>query len=126
MNKISWKGNNSWMFSNAITNYNANPNPDFANNLIHQMTEVVPKEDDPTRYTFKEVKSSQATGTKLNEGLRDIFNNQFTVDGRLINDKLEASGNTGIGDKDLTNDLKTFWYISRRPLPEVIKNTPKT
>ena len=113
------------MYSNAITEFNANPNPEFADSLMRQYTEVVQDADDPSSYSFQQVKGTQVSGTQLNGDLRDIFNNQFTDDGRLVCDKLEASGNSAVADKTLTNNLKTFWYISIKPLPDIIKNNPR-
>ena len=102
MHEISLKAMSSWLFSNMISDYIANPNPDFIGSFRHQMTEVVQDEDDPSQYRLE-----------TNDGTSyDLFNNQFTDDGRLVCDKIEASGNTAVADKDLVNNRKTMWYLS--------------
>ena len=40
-------------------------------------------------------------------------------------DKIEASGNTAVANKDLVNNSKTMWYLSIQPLPDIIKNNPR-
>ena len=40
------------MYSNAITEFNANPNPEFTDSLMRQYTEVVQDVDDPSSYSF--------------------------------------------------------------------------
>ena len=49
----------------------------------------------------------------------DIFNNQYMEDGRLYSDKVEASGFKG--RKEQINYDKITWYISIKPLPDVIQ-----
>ena len=49
----------------------------------------------------------------------DLFNNQFMESGRLYSDKVEASGFKG--RQDQINYAKITWYISIKPLPDIIK-----
>ena len=71
----------------------------------------------------------QANGTEghdTNERQNDyIFNNQFTDDGRRLMDILETYDLEDVADDNLKNNLKTFWYLSIDPLPDVIANNPR-
>ena len=49
----------------------------------------------------------------------DLFNNQYMEDGRQYSDKVEASGFKG--RQEQINYDKITWYISIKPLPDVIK-----
>ena len=49
----------------------------------------------------------------------DLFNNQYMEDGRLYSDKVEASGFKG--RQEQINYDKIAWYISIKPLPDVIQ-----
>ena len=91
-----------------ISEYIANPNPDFIGSFKHQMTDVVQDEDEPSQYRLQTIDGDQF----------DLFNNQYTDDGRMLCDKIENSYDKAA--KDLLNKDKTMWYMSVKPLPEII------
>ena len=67
----------------------------------------------------------QANGTEGHNTIDYIFNNQFTDDGRRLMDILETYDLEDVADDNLKNNLKTFWYLSIDPLPDVIANNPR-
>ena len=50
--------------------------------------------------------------------MSDLFNNQYIGDARAYSDAIEASGN--INNNETIKYDKNSWYISYKPLPEVI------
>ena len=89
-----------------ISEFNSRPNPLFKESLKFEKNEFVQEEDG--NYRQRTINGTQS----------DPFNNQYIEDARAYSDAIEASGNID-NDETIKYD-KISWYISYKPLPEVI------
>ena len=88
-----------------ISEFNSRPNPSFKESLTFEKDKFFLKDGDYVPRIFN--------GTQ-----NDLFNNQYIGDARAYSDAIEASGN--INNNDTIKSDKISWYISIKPLPEVI------
>ena len=89
-----------------ISEFNSRPNRLFEESFQFEIDEFV--EEDDGNYTQRTINGTQ----------RDPFNNQYIGDARAYSDAIEASGN--IDNYETIKYEKAQWYISYKPLPEVI------
>ena len=110
-NKLSVIGSDLWKYANTMTEYNRNPNINFQLGLKTNESVFVQDDDGNTIRDF------------ISGSRNDLFNNQFQEDGKDYCDKVEQSDS--IGNDDLALNIeKIGWYISTKPLPDLIAYDP--